>query len=82
MPEGVTVAGATRSGREEFVAAWASALSETAFVAAERAVLHDRLNETATPTREPTCVPTPAPVYHTPGEKYPAEAYTRETPRS
>ncbi|HEY7597465.1 MAG TPA: EAL domain-containing protein [Actinophytocola sp.] len=38
------MAGAKRSGREEFVAAWASALSETAFVAAERGELHDRLD--------------------------------------
>ncbi len=47
MPEGVTVAGATGSGREAFVAAWAGALSETAFVTAERAALLDRLGELA-----------------------------------
>jgi diguanylate cyclase (GGDEF)-like protein/PAS domain S-box-containing protein len=47
VPEGVTVAGATRSGRAEFVAAWASALSDTAFVAVDRAELLDRVGELA-----------------------------------
>jgi diguanylate cyclase (GGDEF)-like protein/PAS domain S-box-containing protein len=47
VPEGVTVAGATRSGREDFVVAWASALSETAFVPIERAVLLEQLGELA-----------------------------------
>jgi diguanylate cyclase (GGDEF)-like protein/PAS domain S-box-containing protein len=41
----VTVAGATGSGRERFVAAWASALSETGFVATERSVLLERVGE-------------------------------------
>ena len=47
MPEGVTVAGATGSGRAEFAAAWASALSETAFVATERTALLERVGELA-----------------------------------
>jgi len=47
VPEGVTVAGATGSGREEFTAAWASALSETAFVATERPALLERVGELA-----------------------------------
>ncbi|HEV7647528.1 MAG TPA: EAL domain-containing protein [Actinophytocola sp.] len=41
------MAGATRSGREEFTAAWVSALSETAFVATERTVLLERVGELA-----------------------------------
>jgi diguanylate cyclase (GGDEF)-like protein/PAS domain S-box-containing protein len=45
VPEGVTVAGATGSGREKFVAAWASALSDTAFVAVEWSVLLERMGE-------------------------------------
>jgi diguanylate cyclase (GGDEF)-like protein/PAS domain S-box-containing protein len=45
VPEGVTVASATGSGREEFVAAWTRALSETAFVAEERSVLLELVGE-------------------------------------
>ncbi|MGH3763302.1 putative bifunctional diguanylate cyclase/phosphodiesterase [Actinophytocola sp.] len=39
------MAGAAGSGRDEFAAAWATALSETAFVAAERAMLLERVGE-------------------------------------
>jgi diguanylate cyclase (GGDEF)-like protein/PAS domain S-box-containing protein len=45
VPKGVTVAGATGSSREDFSAAWASALSVTAFVAAERTALLERVGE-------------------------------------
>ncbi len=45
VPEGVTVAGATGSRREDFVAAWASALSDTAFVATGRPALLERVGE-------------------------------------
>jgi diguanylate cyclase (GGDEF)-like protein/PAS domain S-box-containing protein len=45
MPEGVTVAGATGFGRDEFAAAWADALADTAYVATERSVLHERVGE-------------------------------------
>ncbi|WP_291410815.1 EAL domain-containing protein [Actinophytocola sp.] len=39
------MAGARRSGRDAFAAAWAAALSDTAFVATERAVLLERVGE-------------------------------------
>ena len=39
------MAGASGSGRDAFAVAWADALSDTAFVATERAVLHERVGE-------------------------------------
>ncbi|MGH3878807.1 MAG: putative bifunctional diguanylate cyclase/phosphodiesterase [Actinophytocola sp.] len=41
------MAGAAGSGRDEFVAAWASALSDTAFVPTERSALLERVGELA-----------------------------------
>jgi PAS domain S-box-containing protein len=45
MPEGVTVAGPTGSGRGTFVVAWAKALADSGYVATDRAALHERVGE-------------------------------------
>jgi diguanylate cyclase (GGDEF)-like protein/PAS domain S-box-containing protein len=43
MPEGVTVAGPTGTGRGSFTTAWEEALSSTGYVATDRAELHERV---------------------------------------
>ncbi len=45
MPEGVTVAGPTDSGRGELVAALAGVLAETGYVATDRVELHERVGQ-------------------------------------
>jgi diguanylate cyclase (GGDEF)-like protein/PAS domain S-box-containing protein len=70
VPEGVTVSGATGSGREEFASAWAGALSETAFVATERTALLARVSELADVLAAAAAAPEwdPAPVRWVGGE--------------
>src|SRR5262245_59976894 len=45
MPEGVTVAGPTGSTRGSFVAAWATVLADSGYVATYRAALHEWVGE-------------------------------------
>jgi diguanylate cyclase (GGDEF)-like protein/PAS domain S-box-containing protein len=45
MPEGVTVAGPTRTGRGSFAAAWADVLANSGYVATGRAALREQVGE-------------------------------------